>query len=510
MRNLTTYISIFFLAAFIAACFHDSLPDAGGQSNPDDIAKVDESKFAASAVTIDMTTADVKLAIKNSLKKGLNDGIYRMSEGATSSSGSISLALKSRSIQNKPAYKALTSPQMKRFLENSVMRKVTGRYNEFKMFPRASADDELEAAIDQLFDDVLDAGVKDGNTVTYRIQESVCDDTDTAEDKADCLEAREHLSLVIVLNSENAGILSLKYDTFVPLSVGYSSDEWFVQISLTDIAATAKQLETDLALTAEEVADIDLPDTFKGAVRMSMQVPDANTVKTAFGIIEAIDIDDTDSYGTKTFLDIAVAEVLNVSVNTATRELSVGTAMNAFTLLLHEVGEQNSTTDYKWGFSGITGTVSVDVENEVITVSDAGLRDKPLYWDIDNQHAFIIEMDTTSFKWDASTSDFSLTFTKGFSFDANFTNLNGEFQDDFFSDANNPEDTTLKIGFAVSAPTGTVVGSSDDDRVRVDAGGPVVAAVTGHNAGSVTINAGQCLTEQVDEFPISETCAADF
>ncbi|MDH5546089.1 MAG: hypothetical protein OEZ43_10875 [Gammaproteobacteria bacterium] len=517
MKSLSKFIIFLLFTTLMAACFHESLFEVKEEDKVDGskVAVVNSEKFEESSTPVALSETDAKDAARASMKKALNDGVYALRDSVESmdAENSLSFALKAQTLRNKPAYKALSSPQMSRFLNGRFGQKMSKTFlNGRSLVGRTMhEEDELADAIDMLFDEILDAGVKDGNTVTYSLQDSVCDDISDEDDLAACEELQKHVFVDIVLNSDTSGVIKLRYDDYAPMAFGYSQDEWYYEVNLSVIKALAEQIQEDFDLSQDEIDALELPEKLSGSFRVTLALPAENKVRMAFGITNDIDVIFSDSSGSsseKITFFVATAEVVSLTVDIEDTDSDLVIDLHRTEFSYAETNE-NKTESVKFAMAGVTGTFSGKIDGDTLVATNVGLRGQPVTFDINGQRAVTIEADTIDITAGESEDKFSITLDKALSAKVTVKNVNGEFAYEIFSNADNPRDPNLSASFSVTAPAGTVLADSQEEWMRVDEGGPFKLTVTGPDAGSVTVNQGECLIIPIDDsFPTAEECAA--
>ena len=234
----------------------------------------------------------------------------------------------------------------------------------------------------------------DKNSVVYTLGDDIiaeiCADEDefgipTGTVNEACETIASSASIVQYLATETAGTLELHYAAgnadHMPLVIGYSDTEWFVETHLADVKATILAVN---AAAGEAV--LDIPDMVMGSVRATITQVNAETVSVVLGVTNDIHVEgkagsaDTDEI----MIKLASSKLLEVTSVANTDKLTVSAEIGTFAAMFHERDEEwdNTTSDYVVSFkkmeisgAGATATVEIDFGTKTAVAKEVGLND---------------------------------------------------------------------------------------------------------------------------------------
>lgn len=324
-----------------------------------DVAPIDGDKFSGVGGT-DLTTDEARMSARDSLADGLTnamqkaagsvDSVVTMIDGGSSTPDTSSAAAKLL-MQQKDAVGALSK----------AMGKLAGRETA------ATANDgSVAGAVIYIFDSVFVVEDHNENVITYKMDQSVCND-DTG-----CMAVMDKVRVVQTMFADDTGVLVLRYDNFKPIALGYSPDEWFLQADLGQIKSAVDALSV-----AANLSDVDkpqLPSTMEGLVRLTLAQPAVDQMEANLGVIAPVRVIETGEVD----LSVGVGKLLHVAVNDTAKTLSakvnVGAVDATFADYSEEYNDLTMTYDeikhmMAFSISKITGELVVDGTAQEIRVN---------------------------------------------------------------------------------------------------------------------------------------------
>lgn len=467
----------------------------------DSFAPVSEEKFEVASSEVNVTAEVAAENAEISFKKlglkmeKIGDQLESFGEGGSSDS------LKISGFKLEPGLQKL----LDRSTQNSAALGKLGKSGILKKFAnRASTDDEIE----ELFSDVLilDEANRNGNTIPYKVNKDICDGD------SGCEVALHETRVVQKLNSESAGTIELHYQTFVLMMIGYSDDEWYLEISLDDI----KSAIDDIATYTSDVDADDIPQLMQGAVRYTIELQGSDDVRMSSGIIRDIKIEfkqDADHGGEEMKIAVKESKLIELTTDFANDRLTVDFDLGVVSMVgkfsqqsasedghdehAHKIASREATlVDVSFGFDGFRGKIVVDAADQVVTGTDVGLKSDMVAME-DGVEVFALHAPKSSFLFSMPTDDVSydLEFEATSDIDISL-----EGTEDF-------ETSGDPFRYAISMSAGTMMINypGDDyyydytpDITKVTEGGPLVLEFSGVDPSIVTIQAGECFTDSED------------
>jgi hypothetical protein len=365
--------------------------------------------------------------------------------------------------------------------------------------------DELNQALQDLFDALLQNPVRNGNTITYTPDAAaVCALVQLGTEQA-CLDILSHLKLVQTLTSTTTGTLQFQFDGVTAATLGYSPAETWFEI---DLAGFKSALILIMGIL-DPGATLDLPSTFEGAVRITTTTPAQGMGTVTLAITREIRIAGPVDCGDMSVVLGATSKLLQMVVDeqagTATFEL--GLAGVDVEIPYEDDAEDCHSAALNLG--GLTALLQISANSKSLVLSNVGIGGVPLVLEIDSQEALRVELDTFGMTLDGETG--AIALDTDFDLSVTLKNVQAFFESFFDS-----TDTSLEGSLTVSAPAGTEIQPGEntlgESVGEVTAGGPLSVTGTGELAGDVSVAQGECflLFPDMSMFPIEKgDCPAD-
>jgi hypothetical protein len=215
------------------------------------------------------------------------------------------------------------------------------------------------------------------HTLTEEAITNICTDSYDGTVDANCQTVLGNASILQYLASETAGTLELHYADYVPLIVGYSDTQWFVETHLHDVKNTVLAINTTVGGEM-----IHIPETMQGSVRVSLKQIDANTVSVALGVgdihVEGMAGPDATD---EVLVKLDASKILELTSVADTKKLTLSAEVGTLAMMFHEEdGYYDDSFNYvtelkkvEINAGGLTGTVELDFGAKMATIKDAGL-----------------------------------------------------------------------------------------------------------------------------------------
>ncbi len=543
-------IFVYAFIAFLAmSCFHEEIVEDALKD--DDIAPVNDKKFAESDELLDISGDDARSSARISFKvlasnmDKLGDefeGLDPFSSDQGESSHSIKVLQKMLNRQN---------PDLLDQLDVLAESKFFGRFNtrlgKMGSLRAREGEGSLSDEVDEFFEKYLIVESKTENTVTYKIDPAICDDSESIDEMEACKDIVENITIVQALASESAGTIAFKYSGFTPLILGYSPDEWYIETNLADLKSAILKLQVDVAVPEDE--KVEFSEVFEGVIRVSVSLPAEDQLSLSYGVLTDVKI--IGLMDNQTF-DIYTerSRIIAITADFAAESITVETGLAEFRFIVDSqiegyedyveirlagfdsklvIAEGKLDLDLDIGvFSFIYDgyeddavektrteistdgfTADISITEELMIAKNLGISNDILLILVDAKKALSLNFPKIDFTIDLDTDDFSTQSDMNISID--LVNVNGMFEDDIFDEAGDPTDETLTANASVSLPSGSLLSDVENtDYVKVVAGGPLVIQGSGGNLkGSLTVKAGECFDGSSDEdFPLLVDCPA--
>jgi hypothetical protein len=319
-----------------------------------------------------------------------------------------------------------------------------------------------------------------GNAITYTVNPAVaCDPDDTT-----CLSNLQRVTVVQTILTDDSGTIDARVDDRIVVTIGYASNELYLQFDLAEIRAIAE---------TEGSTDFTDVSAFEGQLRLTLKILDetdgAEKVSIGFGIPRAIKIAGTQD-GQNVSLDIAVSEtvvalVADAGADTATVELGLSAVHLRY---LDDLDLPNILH-----LGGLTGKFTFSADKLVATGVGIGGE----AWHDDGANG------TQDGKITMSNLDFTSDGASDLVTLDSALNVVVETLDPAASVATTAPASTALMWYEVTTTYEIY------DVWEVTSGGPFAMTGTGARAGSLSVAAGSCFKENsvADVFPIeAATC----
>ena len=328
--------------------------------------------------------------------------------------------------------------------------------------------EELSTNLEEILDDLMSNPVVDGDTITFTPNTTeLCVDIEDAAERQLCEQMLNRISLV--QNTDN-NTLTVMFDDHAPLIVGYGQNSVYFEVDLTETVAVAG----DLLAALDAGISIDFPETFEGAVRLTMASTDTTGTVT-LGVTDTIRIGG-EVDGEQFSIEVAETDkVIEISGdgNTATVELGLGAVTGGFPL------EDDDEIMHVAELSLAGINAFMQLQGNTIEMTGLNLGNDPVTFDIDGQAVFEASMDTLDLT--VNGTDGSLTFSTGdgtdFVLELSFANTS---YIDFLEDFIDEDIITGAVG-------GLTIAIADDTELAfiVDEADPFAEALTKVVSGSI-------------------------
>jgi len=444
MRNYTRFLGHFFRILllipiiFLASCGTEDdeiTTDGTGSTNPPntsspaDIAAITDSQAKSTATKL--------------ISENLNTSIAAIGD-VTSNSSAVNTIAKSLGLDLSTINASTSSVRSTR------------------------ADDSTTAAIEQQLIDALDAmisnGTRVGATITYAPdEEALCNDAllglvpdlvdqvnDLVDDADDligegeldtsdaidaCTDLLEDLTIVLTILGEESGILAIKMYDFTFLTIGYSTNESYAELDLAQMKSIIEAIG-DEQVPAE---DPDLPSTFEGVIRLTNTILGTDHARVTLSFEESIKIvDDSEDKETSILLSKAAKVIefeANANDNTASVEVALA-AIEAF-FPIDDVNEEEQQAELS--IDGLTMKANLTSSGDQLVVTNIGLGNAPLLFNIVDLTSFIIsddpndlELTLENFGFNIDGTEESITFSSLFDATLEIDDRFGIITDDDF------------------------------------------------------------------------------
>ncbi len=542
-------IFIYAFIAFLAmSCLHEEIvKDA---LKDDEIAPVNDKKFAESEEPVNMSGEDARSSARTSFKTlasnmdRLGDEFARMNpffSGEASSSEKILQEMLSG--QNADLVEQLNVLAKSKFFAD-----FSTRLNKTGSLSAREGQGSLSDEVDEFFAKYMIVEDKTGNTVSYKFDPAICDDSGNVDEVQTCKDIIENITIVQTLASDSAGTIVLKYGDFTPLILGYSPDEWYLETNLADLKFAILKLQVDIDVPANE--KVEFPEVFEGVVRASISLPAEDQLSLSYGVLTDVTINGLMDERT---LDIYVARsrIIVITADFATENLTVETGLAEFRFIAdnqndayyknyfeirlagfdsklvfvegkldmdfdigvfsfifdeEDVAEEQKTKT-EISMDGFTADISITEEQ--LVAKNFGIKNDDFSILLDDKKLFSLDFPKVDFTVDLTNDNFSSQSDVDISVDV--VNVNGEFAKDIFKDEADPTDETLAANVSVSLPSGSLISIiKNGDILKVVEGGPFLIQGSGGNLeGGLTVEVGECFTSPEDNFPQLVDCPAN-
>ncbi len=329
----------------------------------------------------------------------------------------------------------------------------------------------------------------------------------TQEDLAECVQIVSHLTVTILATSSTAGTVTFLYDDLRILAVTYTSNSAAFEIFLADLAAIAQSLEEISSDPDDE--PLDLPDTFEGALQLSLAVTNDTAGQEAgsigLAVTQTITIADEED---EVSISLGPSTLLSLSGDAGAGTATVSAALGALAATFPVEDPFDVTHDGALTIGGLSAQATLSDAGDTLVVTEFGIAPgtpgiPPFYFTVDGQNALSLGLALMGFTIDGAND--TITLDAALDFDLAAANVAGVL-DDFFG---NPFQPDLTATLEIDAPANTVftVLGDPDETLQLTTGGPLTATGTGVLEGGVEIQAGQCLDSPDEEngtggFPI--------
>lgn len=502
MKEMKLIVMAAFLSMLLMACeLEQLLTGVEDEKTAEDVIDIDESLFAVADKDLGLTAEQSQTGVKGSMQKlgaaveQLADQLMQLEDVVPGGDDSMNSSSSTGSTAAKLLKGDLSAihSSLSKLSSSKVLSKMAGR----------EEDGDIGTMIDEVMSMMTATEGDSKNVVIYKMSSDTM--AELCEGEASCEKVIGNASIVQYLASETAGTLELVYADHVPLVVGYSDTEWYVETHINDVKNTVLAINT--AFGGEM---IHIPETMKGSVRVTLSQVDANTVSVALGVgdihVEGMaGPEATDAILVK----LDSSKILEVTSVANTKKLTVSAEIGTLAAMFHEEdGYYDSNFNYiaelkkvEINADGLTGTVELDFSVEKATITDAGLVGngvtvKETEDGVTKTMTVKTSISSGSFAAGSDTDAFEATATAG-------TALEFAMSGDMFGEDGVAEQGSINV----SATAGTTVEMYDPvyDASNVETSPGYIKVVAGSlsltgtgGAGSVTIDAtaGQCIGDE--------------
>ena len=537
MKDLKIIVLAIFLSFSLMACELDQIlgEDLTAEEKEDQLAdgivNIDNELFDVAGKDLGLTATQSQAGVQGSMTKlgaaieqladqlmqleevvpvGGDSGDDMMGGDTSSSDGSQSTVLKMLKGDLSGLHAGLS-----KLSSSKVMSKLAGREEE------GGLGDMVGGVMNML---VATEGA-DKNSVVYAMGDDMIAEICAEEDEFGvatgnvdeaCKTIIGSASIVQYLASETAGTLELHYAAgdadHMPLVIGYSESEWFIETHLADVKATILAVNA-----AAGEAMLDIPDTIAGSVRATIAQVNAETVSVVLGVTNDIHVEGkTGNKATdEIMIKLASSKLLEVTSVANTKKLTVSAEIGTFAAMFHEDdGDYDVNNTYVASFkkmeisgAGVTATVEIDFATKTAVGTDVGLNDGGVT--VSEDGIQVLEVTTSisgvTVQAPSTTDDFEVKATAD-------TAVAFLMDGTIFGDEGGEQGS---IGVDAAAGTTIVIYDSvyDDMGNEVSAGyvkvteGTLTLTGTG-SAGTISISAtaDQCIGDGTDGGPAIVTC----
>jgi hypothetical protein len=414
--------------------------------------------------------------------------------------------------------KSVASNKLVRKLQKLQQRKLPTKMRKLTTLQTNGETDQIASDVEQFLDQLLANPSTSGNTITYSPDvATICADEPDQQSQTDCENTLQHITIVQTVISDTEGTLALKYDDYAPFVIGYASTSVYFEINLGDLKDTVVAL--DELSNPDSTAANDLPETFKGAIRLTLAAPSETEASITFGITQAIDIAGTANGDTfNTSLGVA-DEVFKISANaqdeTGEIKLGLGTVDVSFPVTDQSTGGSGTDSQGVLHLGALQATYTVSDNGNTLVATEVGIGETmagqdPMTIEIGGTRAWTYDLTTYGFTVDGTTQ--TVTYNTAYYEKTNVTNISGAFSDTF-PQATDPFDASNTGSLTVDFPINTALMVQSDGSTKVTAGGPVEITGTDYFTNpidSLTVNMDECFNESTSfsaTFPVeSVTC----
>lgn len=335
---------------------------------------------------------------------------------------------------------------------------------------------------------------RNGNIITIDPDENyICQQWLADQNTLDinnCATVLSDLSVQITATTDDTGTISYHYSGQNLLSIQYAPATASYEIFLPGFNTLVKQV-ADITGEAE-----DLPDTMKGAIRISTSLDNTNAGEEAGSLSVAITqplqiASSTDNYD----FTMGKSVLFDVSSNAATGNGTLSVGINA--LQIAAEGVLGSVPSALTTISLPDFTLSADLERSgtEVLLSNVGMGRGPFRVAVENNEVMSIALDKFSARFNDLTRE--AEFLQALNLNVAFNYSQAAFG--WIGD-----DSTMRI--AASAPAGTVLTEQLNGSTKVSRGGPVSyqhAYVDGDNGTEsfeqdIAFTTNQCFDDSQD------------
>jgi len=522
MNRLQLLIMVIFIAFTLSACQQEDVAEAerlfgeiAGDdiSGGDDIAPVEEHKFEEATAEVTFTLGDARSNAKDSITSGLVPALEKMIKHLDSVEDFIGNEDSSENSDNvmKAQKNAIHSL-------SKALGKISNRNDHDD--DASSEGEEIQELVDTIFDSVLVIHDRQDNVVIYKIDKSVCNDDETDLPDPGCIDLIKDIRVIQKLASADAGLIALKYESFKPIALGYSPNEWFIQTNLAEIKGTVDAITSKLNLSADEQPP--LPSTLKGVLRIGLKNIDADSSSAVFGVLEPVRVIQPGEVD----LAIGKGKILDVHVNEATQKFTARIDAKAVDAMFHEDEEDDYgtptgvTTKIAFAIAHVTGELVIDGSADTISVNGLNIGDNDFVVRANDEEMLRVSMKeingvlttgTEATDISEGTND-ALSISSALDVKLTNSHVVGVNDDEF-------EAGETSNSFHVTAPASTEVELSEIEVIgdgstiaethgviEVISGGPVNIIVTGDDAGTAELLEGFCYDMDAEDGPEEITC----
>ena len=349
--------------------------------------------------------------------------------------------------------------------------------------------DQMEEFLTEIFNEPT----KDGNVYTYTLKTDMCNDEFTGSIDPDCQSFADNFAMTLEIKSSTSGVIQLIIDNQALLSFEYAELYLSLEVFLDGLKALAD-------LSSDNTSG-DIPETFTGSFKLSIQLLSSTKAEILASIPQAIDIDGTIEGESITFSMASTSTLVSLIADENEENLSLEFGMGAlYTKVMSDMGSEQEIN-----IAALTGLFELDTNLDKLIASNIGIGDNSLTLDYDGTNAITLDIATFGFEVDGSTED--VTLSSDFELALSAENVNGELGSDTFDLASNPSDPTLAGSLSITAPKNTIFMDMETtdfmtDSTKVVSGGPLSISGTGYFSTNVTVNAGECLisTDDMSDF----------
>jgi hypothetical protein len=367
------------------------------------------------------------------------------------------------------------------------------------LFPAEGVtDDQYAAQINQLMTAYFNEPIRVGNVITYTLKPSVvCADEDTQQDIDQCTILLSKLALQQTLTSDTSGVVSLVVNGAKPISIGYAATEIYVEVDLAGIKSTLETLDPLLSTSVDEPLVV-LPDTFAGAIRLTLGTPSQTSVSIKLGVTKAININGELDGNT---LDMSLATSANMLVFTVTGEdVAFSMDMGAMSLtMLNALSDSATPGAMQISMGGLKANLSSDGSGDII-ITNTGIPGSLSVKIGATENALSEILNVTLDEFDATLSveNTSIILDSNFDFALSVTDPDGSLS----ALLGGGLDLSTPSGLSVTASTGTeitmITDTQSGDMIPKVIEGSLTMAGTGALDGGVTATTGECLIDPGD------------